>query len=172
MDMIKIGNFLTQLRKQQNLTQAQLGEKLGVTNKTISRWETGTYLPPVEMLQALSDLYGVTINEIISGEKLDKDTYREKAEENIMSALNKSTFHLKDKITYFKKKWIREHVGRILLAIVLWFGLVLAMGLRQVNPMIVGAIGGWMAVSFYLVLRNMMMAYVEANAFDGSGKTD
>ena len=48
MDMVKIGKFLAELRKGHNLTQEELGEKLGVTNKTISRWETGTYMPPVE----------------------------------------------------------------------------------------------------------------------------
>ena len=50
MDMVKIGQFLSELRRGQGLTQEQLGEELGVTNKTVSRWETGTYLPPVEML--------------------------------------------------------------------------------------------------------------------------
>ena len=55
MDMVKIGRFLSELRKNHNFTQAELGEKLGVTNKTISRWETGTYMPPVEMLEELSN---------------------------------------------------------------------------------------------------------------------
>ena len=50
MDMVKIGSFLQTLRREQGLTQAQLGEALGVTGKTVSLWETGTYLPPVEML--------------------------------------------------------------------------------------------------------------------------
>ena len=54
MDMVKIGGFLKTLRQEQGLTQAQLGETLGVTGKTVSRWETGTYLPPVEMLLLLS----------------------------------------------------------------------------------------------------------------------
>ena len=53
MDMAKMGTFLADLRKEQKLTQAELGEKLGVTNKTISRWETGSYMPPVEMLEEL-----------------------------------------------------------------------------------------------------------------------
>ena len=53
MDTIKIGRFLKELRKENKLTQEQLGEKLGVTNKTVSRWETGTYLPPVECLSML-----------------------------------------------------------------------------------------------------------------------
>lgn len=57
MDMVKMGSFLAELRKEQKLTQSELGEKLGVTNKTVSRWETGTYMPPVEILEELSRLY-------------------------------------------------------------------------------------------------------------------
>lgn len=53
MDMVKMGSFLAELRKEHSLTQAELGDKLGVTNKTISRWETGNYMPPVEMLEKL-----------------------------------------------------------------------------------------------------------------------
>ena len=60
--MQKIGSFLAELRKEKNLTQDELGEQIGVTNKTISRWENGNYLPPVEMLLILSKLYDVGIN--------------------------------------------------------------------------------------------------------------
>ena len=72
MDMQKIGNFLSTLRKEHNLTQAELGEKIGVTNKTISRWENGNYLPPVEMLQILSNTFEVSINEILNGERISE----------------------------------------------------------------------------------------------------
>ena len=51
MDMVKMGSFLAELRKENKLTQAELGEKLGVTNKTVSRWETGSYMPPAEVLR-------------------------------------------------------------------------------------------------------------------------
>ena len=78
MDTKKMGTFLAKLRREHNLTQEQLGEKLGVTNKTVSRWENGNYLPPAEMLQALSELYNVTINEILSGERLPEEAYRER----------------------------------------------------------------------------------------------
>ena len=76
MDMLKMGSFLAELRKEHKLTQAELGEKIGVTNKTISRWETGNYMPPVEMLEALSDLYGLTINELLSGRRLTTEEYK------------------------------------------------------------------------------------------------
>lgn len=90
MDMQKIGSFLAELRKEKNLTQDELGAQIGVTNKTISRWETGSYLPPVEMLQTLGDTYGVSINEILNGERISDGNYKDISEQNIKSALTKS----------------------------------------------------------------------------------
>ena len=104
MDMVKMGSFLAELRKENNLTQAELGEKLGVTNKTISRWETGNYMPPVEMLEELSNMYGMTINELLSGKKLSTEEYKEMAETNIKETLKASAFSLKEKQEFFKKK--------------------------------------------------------------------
>lgn len=87
MDMQKIGSFLAELRKEKNLTQDELGAQIGVTNKTISRWETGNYLPPVEMLQTLGDNFGVSINEILNGERISDGNYKDISEQNIKSAL-------------------------------------------------------------------------------------
>lgn len=95
MDMIKMGSFLSELRKDHNLTQAELGEKLGVTNKTISRWETGTYMPPVEMLEQLSDLYDLTINELLSGSKLSTEDYKMMAEVNIKETMKENAVIVK-----------------------------------------------------------------------------
>ncbi len=90
MDMQKIGSFLAELRKEKNLTQDELGAQIGVTNKTISRWETGSYLPPVEMLQTLGDTFGISINEILNGERISDGNYKDISEQNIKSALTKS----------------------------------------------------------------------------------
>ena len=111
MDMIKIGEFLAKLRKEQGWTQEQLGEKLGVTNKTVSRWEKGNYLPPVEMLQMMSEVYGLTINEILSGERLTQEQYRQKAEENIKTALSESAFTLQNTLytQYFGAQYAAWH---------------------------------------------------------------
>ena len=108
MDMVKMGRFLSELRKNHNFTQAELGEKLGVTNKTISRWETGTYMPPVEMLEELSNMYGLSINEILSGKKLSDEEYKEMAESNIKDSLRTGAFSLKEKQEFFKKKWLKD----------------------------------------------------------------
>ncbi len=90
MDIQKIGVFLSELRKEKNLTQDELGEQIGVTNKTVSRWENGNYLPPVEMLQILSKFYDVSINEILNGERINDSDYKNVSEENVKCALNRS----------------------------------------------------------------------------------
>ena len=98
MDMQKIGTFLAELRKERNLTQDELGEQIGVTNKTVSRWENGNYLPPAEMLQILSELYGVSINELLSGGRLDEKHYKENAEEYIVTDLMKKRNEAKKRL--------------------------------------------------------------------------
>jgi len=90
MDTIKIGKFLKELRKEKGYTQETLGEKVGVTNKTVSRWETGTYMPPVECLVLLSDIYDVSINEIVAGQRLSETEFNDAAEENLSDALQLS----------------------------------------------------------------------------------
>ena len=83
MDVVKIGKFIAQNRKKKNMTQENLAEKLGVTSKTISRWENGNYMPDISLLKPLSDELDVTLNDLLSGEKVDKEQYQEKLEENI-----------------------------------------------------------------------------------------
>lgn len=118
MDMIKIGKFLSEMRTANGLTQAELGKELGVTNKTVSRWENGNYLPPVEMLQLLSAKYGISINEILSGERLhNENEYKQKAEENLTLALTSSAFTHKDRAKFFRKKWFKEHAFELVIEI-------------------------------------------------------
>jgi transcriptional regulator with XRE-family HTH domain len=69
MDVMKIGRFLQELRKEKGLTQEQLAEKTGVARRTVSRWETGTNMPDLDILIELSDLYEVDLREILSGER-------------------------------------------------------------------------------------------------------
>ena len=82
MDQVKVGAFLASLRKEKGLTQEALAERIGVTNKTVSRWETGTYMPDVEMLLILGEQFDVTVNELLSGERLPDEAIRDKSESN------------------------------------------------------------------------------------------
>lgn len=168
MDQIKIGKFIAALRKEKGLTQERLGEKLGVTNKTISRWENGNYMPDVEMLSLMSKEFGVSINELISGERLLAEDFKKAADNNLVTALNNSTFTLKEKIAFFKKKWLHEHISTIVLCIVAWIGIIVwtAQKLRGSDAYpLLGTIGSMLAILFYMVLRNRMMIYVEDHAY-------
>lgn len=69
MDQRKIGVFLKSLRKEKNITQEQLAEKMGVSNRSVSRWETGANLPDLDILMQLADYYGVELREILDGER-------------------------------------------------------------------------------------------------------
>ena len=168
MDQIKTGKFIATLRKEKDLTQEQLGEKLGVTNKTISRWENGNYMPDIEMLSLLSKEFDVSINELISGERFLEEDFKKAADNNLVTALNNSIFTLKEKIAFFKKKWLREHITTIILCIVVWIGIMIwaALKLKDSNSFVLlGAIGSVLAVLFYVVLYNRMMVYVENHAY-------
>ncbi len=69
MDLVKIGKFLQELRKEKGLTQEQLAERTGVARRTVSRWETGSNMPDLDILIDLSDFYAVDLREILSGER-------------------------------------------------------------------------------------------------------
>lgn len=113
MDTKKIGSFLKNLRKENNMTQEQLGERIGVTNKTISRWETGNYMPPVESLILLSDIYGIRINEILAGEYVKDSKMREVADENVVKVLDE----LENNNKKFENRMIAVMVVTTILAI-------------------------------------------------------
>lgn len=77
MDLVKIGSFLQQLRREQGLTQEQLAEKTGVARRTVSRWETGSNMPDLDVLTELADLYAVDLREILNGERKSERMDRE-----------------------------------------------------------------------------------------------
>lgn len=76
MDQLEIGMFIAKKRKERNLTQAQLAEKLGVSNKTISKWETGKCMPDYGIIQSLCKELEITVSELIDGEETEPDSIR------------------------------------------------------------------------------------------------
>ena len=80
MDQIKIGGFLKDLRKEKGITQEQLAEKLGVSGRTISRWETGNNMPDISLLVEIAEYFDVSIPEIIKGERKSEDMKEETKE--------------------------------------------------------------------------------------------
>lgn len=99
MDSKKIGIFIATNRKKKGLTQEQLGEKLGVSNKTISRWENGNYMPDLSLLEPLSKELGISLNELLAGEEIKKENVIKYSEQNLHSTID-----------YMDKKIKNEHM--------------------------------------------------------------
>lgn len=100
MDQTKIGAFIAQCRKEKGLTQAQLAEKLNVTDRAVSKWERAKYMPDSSIMLELCEILDITVNELLSGERIVTDKYEDYAEKNmnhilksIESAINKNKFY-------------------------------------------------------------------------------
>ena len=87
MDQIKIGKFISGRRKEQGLTQRQLAEKLAVSDKTISKWECGNGLPEVSLMLPLCEVLSISVNELLCGERIVNDDYKQKAEDKMMELI-------------------------------------------------------------------------------------
>lgn len=87
MDQIKIGKFIAECRKQKNLTQMQLAEKLNITDKAISKWERGLSLPDSSIMLELCDILGITVNDLLSGEVITMDNYNKESEKNLLEVV-------------------------------------------------------------------------------------
>lgn len=90
MDQIKIGKFIADERKRKGYTQKQLSEKLKISDKTISKWERGNGFPEVSLLLPLCNELEITVNELLSGERVSEEDYHKKAEENMVNLVKEA----------------------------------------------------------------------------------
>lgn len=90
MNQEKIGKFIAECRRQRKLTQSELGEKLGVTEKSISNWENGRNMPDLSLFKPLCEELNISLNDLMSGEKVKGKDYRDKLEENIINTIDYS----------------------------------------------------------------------------------
>lgn len=90
MDQSKIGAYIAVKRKAQDLTQAQLAQKLGVSDKSVSKWERGICLPDVSLFQNICGILGISINEFFAGEDVAREAVEEQSEKNILAILKES----------------------------------------------------------------------------------
>lgn len=167
MDQVKIGKLIAQCRKAKKLTQVELAKLLGVTDKSVSKWENGICLPDVSLYKQICEILDITLNEFFSGERLTDETFKEVADSNLLSALENSVFTLKDKIDFFKKKWQKEHFFELIIVMIIIvffiiYGFIKDNGLQYLF-MIIGFISG-------IIENNKMMAYIEKNAYGKKSK--
>lgn len=121
MNQEKIGRFIAECRKAKDMTQSELAEKLGVSDKTISNWENARCMPDLSLFKPLCELLGISINELISGEKITQEDYQEKLEENMIHTID-----------YTNKK-VNEKNHKISM-ILLVFGLLLIFSAMTIFP--------------------------------------
>ena len=84
MDQLKIGKFIAECRKQKGLTQMQLSEKLGITDKAISKWERGISMPDASIMLEVCGILGISVNELLSGEKINMENNDQKNEQLLL----------------------------------------------------------------------------------------
>lgn len=89
MNQVKIGRFIVDCRKEKHITQVQLAEKLNITNRAVSKWETGKSMPDVSIMVELCGILDITVNELLSGERIAMEHYQKKAEENLIELQEK-----------------------------------------------------------------------------------
>ena len=85
MDQIKIGKFIASCRKEQGMTQAVLAERLGISDRAVSKWETGKSMPDSGIMLELCDFLKINVNELLSGERIMAEAYDKRAEENLLA---------------------------------------------------------------------------------------
>ena len=115
----------------------------------------------------MGEVFNVSVNEILSGSRLTESEYKKAAEENLMQTIKASSFSLKDKVEFFKKKWLKEHIaimvfiGICIIAVFIAGFLTKNIILVSITPLLIAIAHAWR--------NNTMMAYVERNAYDGIG---
>ena len=87
MDQVKIGKFIAECRRKTNLTQMQLAEKLNITDRAISKWETGKSLPDSSIMLELCDVLGISVNDLLCGEVVTMDNYNKELENNLLEMI-------------------------------------------------------------------------------------
>ena len=103
MDQLKIGKFIAKCRKQKCLTQMQLAEKLSITDKAVSKWERGVAMPDTSIMLELCDILGISVNELLCGEKIDMENNNQKNEQLLLDMAKE--LEKKNK-TVWKSMWV------------------------------------------------------------------
>ena len=129
MDLVKIGKNLQILRKEKGLTQEQIAEKYNVSRRTVSRWETGTNIPDLDILISLSDFYGVDLRKLLDGER----TYGKMDNETKETILKIAEYSIEEKTIYTKTSRLLLFITWIILLIMLVFAILNVTGVSHIN---------------------------------------
>lgn len=170
MDQIKTGKFIARLRREKEITQEELGRRLGVSNKTVSRWENGNYMPDIETLRLLAAEFSVSIEELLDGEKISAKN----------PVKTPDPFSPKERADFWRRNWKRENRSwfvfwGIIIGLFVVFGLGVAFLFSRIvvfgyiASLCIGAAvlaaAGFFSFVLYLYFYNKMCIYVDNNAY-------
>ncbi len=161
MDNVKIGKLIAECRRNKKLTQKDLAEKLGVTDKSVSKWENGNCLPNVSLYMELCEILGITLNEFFLGERIREEEFKEKADQNLLKALESSTFSLDAKVKYWRKKWQQDHKFELTIEMIICLILLyISFCFGDFTFIVIIGCFAWSVIKY-----NQMMAYIEEHAY-------
>lgn len=141
MDQIKIGKFIAEKRKDQNFTQKQLAMELGISDKTISKWENGDRMPDVTLILKLCEILQITVNELLVGEPMDSDNFQKEVDQNVINLMKDNQKNNKNRI-----RRTLEILAGIIMVTVAFAGMILV-------------VGGTTQVLFYIDYRTGLFLY-------------
>ena len=113
MDQVKIGRFIAAARKERNLTQRQLADLLSISDKTISKWECGKGLPEVSLMLPLCEALEISVNELLTCERIPEAEYPQRAEDNMIDLLNENRRIAKE---IYLRGWLTVALGVLIMA--------------------------------------------------------
>ena len=153
MDMIRMGNLLKELRKEKGLTQEQLAEQTGVARRTVSRWETGSNLPDLDILMELSDLYEVDLRELLSGER-KSEKMDEELKEAVMQVADYSNEEKARLLRRMHWMFITGAVGFAVYLVIVLLGLENTAPYEAIGSFGLGAAFGMVIIGIIFTGRN------------------
>ena len=158
MNQVKIGKFIAECRKKANLTQMQLAEKLNITDRAISKWETGKSLPDSSIMIELCDVLGISVNDLLCGEIVTMDNYNKELEKNLLEVMKQKE--------QADKRLLSAEVFVGITATIVLFGLVFVAALIQMETwlkisLIVFGFILFLAGCFYALRMEQVAGYYE-----------
>lgn len=156
MDNQKIGAFIAELRKAKNMSQKDLADKIGVTDKAISKWECGRGLPEISIMKSLCEILDINLNELLNGGKLAQSDIPQKSEQQLLTLLSKSQIKSKSDVIWITSIFSLFYIISIIFYVVihsqglfdtLWI-LILSSVLLAVGTIML-VVGIWKASLYY-----------------------
>ena len=157
MDQVKIGKFIAERRKEANLTQMQLAEKLNITNRAVSKWETGKAMPDTSLMLDLCNILKISVNDLLSGEVVSMETYNKKLEQNLLEMVKQKEDA--DKRLLSLEIFIGALVTIILLALIFTASFVPMADWLRILLIVIGIIPFAIGISYAIRIEQMAGYY-------------